>query len=159
MTKTTESLGGGQVIPHGGLHETETGVVGAGSGSKVFHLDDTLELASLHDGRRKRVLLNSANTGAGLLVDVVMVAPGSSSPLHYHKGTEHFFFIIDGRGHITISGQDHPLRRGSIAWIADGDPHQVFADANSSLTFLEYFSQGRHETVFLGQACEWKPDR
>ncbi len=147
-----------RTIPHAGLHDTETGVIGAGPGSKVFSLDDVPELASLHDGRRKRVLLNAANTAAGLLVDVVTVAPGSSSPLHYHKGTEHFFYILDGRGHIAIKGQDHPLRRGSVAWIADGDPHQVFADSDSSLTFLEYFSRGSHETVFVGPSCEWKPE-
>ena len=147
-----------QTIPHAGLHATETGVIGEGPGSKVFSLDDVPELASLHDGRRKRVLLNTANTGAGLLVDVVTVAPGNASPLHYHQGTEHFFFIVDGRGHITIGGRDYPLRRGSVAWIAGGDPHQVFADSDSPLTFLEYFSRGKHETVFLGQACEWKPE-
>ena len=147
-----------QTIPHARLHATETGVIGEGPGSKVFSLDDVPELASLHDGRRKRVLLNTANTGAGLLVDVVTVAPGSASPLHYHKQTEHFFFIVDGRGHITIAGRDYPLRLGSVAWIADGDPHQVFAASDSPLTFLEYFSRGNHETVFLGQACEWKPE-
>jgi quercetin dioxygenase-like cupin family protein len=146
-----------QTIPHAGLHDTEASVVGEGAESKVFHFDDVPELASLHDGRRKRVLLNATNTGAELLVDVVTVAPGSSSPLHYHKGTEHFFFALDGRGRIVIRDQAHPLRRGSVVWIADGDLHQVFADPDSPLTFLEYFSRGRHETVFMGPSCEWKP--
>jgi len=123
----------------------------------VFHLDDVAELASMHDGRTKKVLFNQANTGSRFLVDVVTVAPGSSSPLHYHQGTEHFFVILEGRGRIEISGHSHPVQAGSIAWIAEGDAHQVFADPQIPLTFLEYFSRGRHETIFLGQACEWRP--
>ncbi len=145
------------VIPHHKLFESPAGTGTSGTGSKVFQLDDVAELTSLHDGRRKQVLFNRANTSAELLVDVVTVAPGSSSPRHYHKGTDHFFFILDGVGRLEIDGRSHPLRRGSVAWIADGDIHQVFADPASHLTFLEYFSHGEHETVFLGQACEWQP--
>jgi quercetin dioxygenase-like cupin family protein len=131
-------------------------VVGSGPGSKVFHLEDVPELVSVHDGRRKRVLLNHVNTGSALLVDVVTVAPGSSSPVHLHRGTDHFFYVLAGRGRIRIGDEEFPLRAGSVAWVAEGDVHQLVADPDSELTFLEYFSRGKHETVFLGPACTWR---
>lgn len=152
-----KSVSEAEVIPHHKLFEASAGTGAGGAGSKVFHLAEVPELSSLHDGRRKQVLLNRANTSAALLVDVVTVAAGSGSPRHYHKGTDHFFFILDGRGNLEIEGRSYPLQRGSVAWIADGDVHQVFADPASPLMFLEYFSRGDHETVFLGQACAWQP--
>lgn len=142
-------------VPHEALADTEQ-VVGRGPGSKVFHLEEVPELVSVHDGRRKRVLLNHTNTGSSLLVDVVTVAPGSASPVHLHRGTEHFFLVLAGRGRIRIGDAEFPLRAGSVVWVAEGDIHQLLADPDSELTFLEYFSQGRHETVFLGPACTWR---
>ncbi len=142
-------------VPHAGLADTTVGVASTAPGSKVFHLDDVPPLDSRHDGRTKRLLLNTAVTGKALLVDVVTVAPGSGSPRHYHRGTDHFFFVLDGRGRVELNGTLSPLDRGSVVWIADGDVHKVFADAESPLTFLEYFSNGRHETVFTEPSCEW----
>ncbi len=146
-----------QVIPHRELFRATVGAGSLGAGSKVFHLDDVPEFASVHDGRTKKILFNRANTATGLLVDVVTVVPGGSSPPHYHRGTEHFFVILAGHGRIEISGHSHPLQAGTAAWIAEGDVHQVFADPEIPLTFLEYFSHGQHETVFLGPGCEWRP--
>ncbi len=155
--KAQSTLGPEQVIPHRELFEAAVGSGSLGAGSKVFHLDDVPELASVHDGRTKKILFNRANTGGGFLVDVVTVAPGSSSSQHYHQGTEHFFVILAGRGRIEIKGDSHPVQAGTVAWIANGDVHQVFADPEIPLTFLEYFSHGQHETVFLGPGCEWRP--
>src|SRR3989304_5203744 len=47
---------------------------------------------------------------------------------------------------------------GRGVWIASGDAHKVYADADGALTFRESFSRGEHETVFLEQACEWRPN-
>ncbi len=142
-------------VRHEELGEADV-VVGRGAGSKVFHLEEVPELVSVHDGRRKRVLLNHTNTESSLLVDVVTVAPGSSSPVHYHRGTEHFFYVLSGRGRIRIGDREFPIRAGSVAWVAEGDVHQLLADPDCELTFLEYFSRGRHETVFVGPACTWR---
>src|SRR3989337_2201754 len=99
-------------VPHHRLFETTVGVVGQGTGSQLFNVDEIPELGSVHDGR----------------------------------------------GRIVINGRENPLRAGSVVWIASGDAHKVYADADGALTFLEYFSRGEHETVFLEQACEWRPN-
>ena len=147
-----------ETVPHQRLFDATVGVLGRGSGSKVFHVGDIPGLASEHDRRRKKILLNTTNTGAPLLVDLLSYAPGGTSPLHFHRDVDHFFFVLDGRGRILINEQEHPLQAGSVVWIAPGDVHKVFADADSPLSFLEYFSRGNHETVFLEQACEWRPE-
>ncbi|MDR7523234.1 MAG: cupin domain-containing protein [Armatimonadota bacterium] len=146
-----------RTIPHHGLIDADVGIDAAPGGSKVFHLDDVPVLGSERDGRRKRVLLNAPVTGKDLLVDVLDYAPGGTSPLHYHRGTDHFFFVLEGRGRIVINDREYPLGPNTVVWIAEGDVHKVFADPDVPLRFLEYFSCGRHETVFLEQACEWRP--
>jgi quercetin dioxygenase-like cupin family protein len=143
-------------IPHHKLIDA-AGIVIGGTGSRVFHLDDLPELSSEHDGRKKKVLLNTPSTGSEMLVDILDYAPGGTSPLHYHKGTEHFFFVLGGRGRIVINDREYPLRSNTVVWIVDGDVHKVYADPDSRLQFLEYFSKGRHETVFMEEACAWQP--
>jgi quercetin dioxygenase-like cupin family protein len=146
----------GESIPHHRLIDAHVGIAAEPGGSVVFHLDDVPELSSQHDGRRKKVLLNAPITGKELLVDVLDYAPGGTSPLHYHRGTDHFFYVLDGRGRIVINDREYPLRPHTVVWIADGDAHKVFADPDSHLQFLEYFSRGHHETVFMEQACGWR---
>lgn len=153
ISKTREDEG----IPHHRLIDTDFGITSGPPGSRVIYLDDVPELKSEHDGRKKKVLLNTPVTGAELLVDILDYAPGGTSPLHYHRGTEHFFYVLDGRGRIVIKDKEYPLRAGTVVWIADGEVHKVYADPDEHLRFLEYFSRGHHETVFIEQACEWKP--
>jgi quercetin dioxygenase-like cupin family protein len=149
----------GSSIPHHRLIDTDFGIGVGAAGSRVVHLDEVPVLASERDGRKKRVLLNAPVTGAELLVDVLDYAPGGTSPLHYHRGTEHFFYVLAGRGRILIEDREYPLRPGTMVWIAEGAVHKVFANADESLQFLEYFSRGHHETVFIEQACEWTPKK
>src|SRR3990172_7344193 len=90
------------------------GVVGQGTGSKLFNVDEIPEFGSVHDGRQKKILLNATNTGSPLLVDLVSYAPGAPSPLHYPRDIDHFFLVLDGRGRFVINGRENPLRAGSV---------------------------------------------
>ncbi|MBI4279195.1 MAG: cupin domain-containing protein [Armatimonadetes bacterium] len=145
------------VIPHAQLVDAKLGGVPEGKGSKVFHLDDLPELSSEHDRRHKRVIINRALVDTvELLVDTLRYEPGGTSPLHYHRGTEHFFIIQGGRGKILIGEREYTLTPGTVVWIADGDVHKVYADDDSELVFLEFFSRGDHETVFLEEAGVWR---
>lgn len=145
-----------KVIPHEKLYQMES-AIGAQSGSKVYHLDELPLLDSRHDGRQKKVIINAKMFNTQMLVDMLTYRPGGSSPLHYHQGTEHFFFVLGGRGRIEIEGESYELREGTIVWVAEGDKHKLYADEDSELRLLEFFSSGKHETVFLEQSCQWKP--
>lgn len=149
--------GGGRSAGRG--ERARLGGAPEGKGSKVFRLDDLPEISSGHDRRHERVIINRAMVDTvGLLVDTLRYEPGGSSPLHFHRGTEHFFIIQAGRGKILIGDRGHRLTPGTVVWIADGDVHKVFADPDSELVFLEFFSRGDHETVFLEEGCAWRPE-
>lgn len=142
-------------IPHEKLHQMES-AIGVHRGSKVYHLEDLSRLDSRHDGRKKKVIINEKMVETQILVDVLTYEPDATSPLHYHKGTEHFFFVLGGRGHIEIEGTAYELKEGTVVWVAEGDRHKLYSKPDSELRLLEFFSSGKHETRFLEQGCQWE---
>lgn len=132
----------------------------AGDGSRIFHESSMDEMDSAHDGRSKHLLINGqvVPDAGDILVDVVEYGPEVSCPLHYHEGTTHFFYILDGEGVLEVDGEEIDLERGSVAWIGEGDPHRLYAREGEGMTVLEYFSNGDHETEWVeGQECTWQP--
>lgn len=131
-----------------------------GDGTRVYHESDVGEMDSLHDGRSKTVLVNQGLVPAAgdLLVDVVEYGPGVSCPVHYHEGTDHFFYILEGEGVLEVEGEEIELSQGSVAWIGEGDRHRLFAREGQEMRVFEYFSNGDHETVFEGEECSWAPE-
>lgn len=132
----------------------------AGEGSRVFHESSMDEMDSAHDGRSKHLLVNGEVVPAAgdLLVDVVKYGPEVSCPRHYHEGTKHFFYILDGEGVLDVEGEHIDLEAGSVAWVGEGDVHRLYAREGEGMTVLEYFSNGDHETEWVeGQECTWQP--
>lgn len=151
------------VIAHSDLSESELDaddVATGGDGTEVYHEEDVGEMDSLHDGRNKTVLVNQGLVpdAGDLLVDVVEYGAGVSCPVHYHEGTDHFFYILEGEGILEVEDEEIELSKGSIVWVGEGDRHRLFAREDQGFRVLEYFSDGNHETVFEGDECTWATD-
>lgn len=152
-----------EVIAHSDLSKSKLdaeNVATGGEGTAVYHESDVGEMDSLHDGRNKTVLVNRGliPDAGELLVDIVDYGPGVSCPVHYHEGTNHFFYILEGEGVLEVEEEEIELSQGSVAWIGEGDRHRLFAREGQSMRVFEYFSNGDHETVFEGEECSWAPD-
>lgn len=149
-------------IAHSDLSKSELDakdVKTGGEGTRVYHESAVGEMDSLHDGRKKTVLVNDALVGnAGdLLVDIVDYSAGVACPVHHHEGTKHFFYILEGEGVLEVEGEELDLEQGSVAWVGEGDRHRLFAREGQEMRVFEYFSNGDHETVFEGDECTWAP--
>lgn len=132
----------------------------AGARSRIYHESSVGEMESQHDGRSKHVLINEnlVPEADDLLVDVVIYRPEVSCPEHYHEGTKHFFYILEGEGVLEIEGEEYDIEHGTVAWIGEGDRHRLFAREGQGMTVFEYFSNGEHDTTFFGEECTWRPD-
>ena len=132
----------------------------AGEGSVVYHESSVPSLDNESDDRSKTVLVNRdlVPDAGELLVDVVTYGPGVSVKEHYHEGTAHFFYVLEGEGVIEIEGEETPLRKGSVAWIGEGDRHRLFAREGEGMRVLEHFSNNDHEITFFGDSYTWKPE-
>ncbi len=132
----------------------------AGEGTHIYHERDLQEMDSAHDGRLKTVLVNESivPSSGGVLIDVITYGPGVSCPVHYHEGTRHFFYVLEGSGILEVEGEEFELERGSLAWIGEGDRHRLYAREGQKMKLFEYFSNGDHKSEFFGEECTWQPD-
>jgi quercetin dioxygenase-like cupin family protein len=151
-----------EVIAHSDLSKSKLDaedVELGGEGTRVYHETSVGEMGSLHDGRKKTVLVNEGLVpeAGDLLIDVVEYGPNVTCPVHYHDGTDHFFYILEGEGVLEVEGEEIELEKGSVAWIGEGDRHRLYCREDQGMRVFEYFSNGDHETVFEGEECSWAP--
>lgn len=132
----------------------------AGERSRVYHESSIDEMDSQHDGRRKTVLVNRGLVpdADDLLVDIVTYGPNVSCPEHYHEGTDHFFYILEGEGVLEVEGEEYDISAGSVVWVGEGDRHRLYAREGQQMRVFEYFSNGDHDTTWFGEECTWQPD-
>lgn len=131
----------------------------AGDGSVVYDAADVPPSVNDADARTKHVLVSRAlipDAGA-LFVDVVTYPPGTEINRHYHEGTDHFFYVLDGEGGIEIEGEELPLTEGTVVWVGEGDVHKLHSSDDRELRILEYFSNVDHIMTRLeGEGHRWE---
>lgn len=82
-------------------------------------------------------------------VFVVVLESGQSAPLHKHDDTEQLFFVLEGRGTLTIGeeGKTHPVKFGDLVRIPPSIFHKIKAEGGRSLRYLavDCFTAGRSQ--------------
>jgi mannose-6-phosphate isomerase-like protein (cupin superfamily) len=115
------------------------------------HVVQTDELAwkaftagSLKGYELKPSVIGSEYTDA-YSVDMVRVAPGGFSAAHVDAG-RHAFFILEGRGRITIGDESFEVGPGAIVKVPPGIAHAVNNTGEASLVFLTVYDPPRNRT-------------
>ena len=86
-------------------------------------------------------LIDKAYTDA-YSVDLVRVAPGGHSPVHFDPDN-HAFYFIEGTGTVTIAGEVHAVRPGSVVKIPFGALHSIKNTGEAQLLFLTIYDPPR----------------
>jgi quercetin dioxygenase-like cupin family protein len=80
-------------------------------------------------------------------VFIVVLAPGEAPPLHQHDDTEQIFYILAGRGLLTVGteGETHNVAPGDVVRVPARTPHSIRAQGEAGLRYLavDCFLQGR----------------
>ncbi len=97
-----------------------------------------------------RNLLNPEKTGgaAAFSMGVQTVAPGCSIREHTHDAHEEVIFVIDGRGVARIEGVEHPIEKGSCAYIGKGLKHHFLNPNQEPLSFTFLLLPGGLDAFF-----------
>lgn len=66
---------------------------------------------------------------------VFELEPGGYSPHHSHPW-EHEVFILEGRGAIVREGEDVPISKGDVLFIAPGEAHQLKNTSTEPMEFI-----------------------
>ncbi|HYF50478.1 MAG TPA: cupin domain-containing protein [Planctomycetota bacterium] len=73
--------------------------------------------------------------GEGGVANVHVVSVTKGSP-HVHAAYDEVYYVLKGRGQITMNGETHLLRPGAAVMIPAGVPHGLEADAGEVLEFV-----------------------
>jgi mannose-6-phosphate isomerase-like protein (cupin superfamily) len=94
----------------------------------------TVRIASLGDipaldlpGRRLQLLVTSETIGARNLSMAVMDCPPGAvvRPLHSHRDTEEFIFVLEGEGEAWVDGEAAPFKAGDAVLFPANSRHMV----------------------------------
>jgi len=69
-------------------------------------------------------------------VTIVVWRPGTQGALVAHPDKEQTFFVLDGRGFITVDGVDSHVAPGDLVFVPQKTPHTTRADEDCSLTYV-----------------------
>ena len=77
--------------------------------------------------------------GDGGVANVHVVRVTAGAP-HRHEGYDEVYYVLSGRGSITLDGRTHPLRPGAVVVIPTGIVHSLAAEAGQTLEFVIFGS-------------------
>jgi len=79
-------------------------------------------------------------------VGIQEVAPECSVREHVHDRHEEVIIVLEGDGTATIDGEAHPMRTGTILYLAPGSRHQFINQGNIPLRFCFVLTPGGSRT-------------
>ena len=98
-----------------------------------FEISD-LEQAQAASDRLYHEFLRVPALSMGLYV----LPAGGEDPQKPHNEDE-AYYIVSGRGQITVGGESQPVQPGTIVYVSAGTPHR-FHDITADLTILVFFA-------------------
>jgi len=89
------------------------------------------------DGSKIRELMHPTVHGnAAQSLAEAMISAGKRTLLHRHHKTEEIYYVISGRGRMTLGDDLFPIKTGDTVCIPPGTPHRVEATAPTPLRLL-----------------------
>lgn len=80
--------------------------------------------------------------------EIVVYPPGAAGASHYHVGTEHLFYITEGRGTMYIGEEPHEVKAGDFIAVFEKERHCFKNDTREPFAFLELFAPAKYQTIW-----------
>jgi quercetin dioxygenase-like cupin family protein len=113
-------------------------------------LESDVEAQSLEDpvrgSFRFRTLTGGSSPAPGLSAGVAVLEAGGWVGRHRHEPAE-TYYVLEGRGVLTVGQQDHQLRPGSVAYIPGNREHALRNEGAGRLRVFYVFAATRFEEV------------
>ena len=75
------------------------------------------------EGLTARWAITSSQGAQNFSMRLLELAPLKSTPMHQHD-SEHEIFVLVGRGEVITEEGTHPIREGSVIYIAPNETHR-----------------------------------
>ncbi len=114
----------------------------------IFHQDELPKLVSKVPGRTGIFFVSKELSDVdAMLAGIMRYADGASSPYHYHKNCEHFYFIIDGEATVETPDGVTEVEPGDMVFIPAEERHRL--RSRTPLFYFEFQAPNRFETTIL----------
>ncbi|XGI83763.1 cupin domain-containing protein [Halorutilales archaeon Cl-col2-1] len=122
--------------------------------------DVELEEVGRGDGVEVRRFITEDDGAPNFNLRKFYMEPGGGMPRHYHPGTEHEQYLIQGEIRLTLGGGDEDehedeheetqtVESGDTVYIPAGTPHEYEVVSDEPAEFICVVPQGETETVFV----------
>ncbi len=98
------------------------------------------EMVEYSDAKRirKRVFLSD-----DLVSELVCYEPAQGTPVHHHPRQDEIFYVIEGRGTMSVGEEVIEVAAGSAVFVPATEPHGVTAADDSRLVLMFFKAPGR----------------
>ncbi|SEI90965.1 Cupin domain protein [Bhargavaea ginsengi] len=93
-----------------------------------------------HEGTFNRRLAGMADGMEDMEVIIGEMEPGGSADPHDHEDMEQSMYILQGKMHVIIGGEEAELGEGDIVWIPKKTMHEVKNIGEGNLKFVLMYS-------------------
>jgi mannose-6-phosphate isomerase-like protein (cupin superfamily) len=70
------------------------------------------------------------------------LGPGQSTggPENAHDASDQWLYVVSGSGTVTVEGETHDLRAGSLLLVEAGETHEITNDGTESLATINVYA-------------------
>jgi quercetin dioxygenase-like cupin family protein len=88
------------------------------------------------EGLTARWAITASQGAQNFSMRLLELAPLKSTPMHQHE-SEHEIFVLVGRGEVVTDEGSHPIREGSVIYIAPNETHRFNNTGADILRFID----------------------
>ncbi len=85
---------------------------------------------------KKVSLLDTAN----FFCDVYCFEPGQSQKIHSHDGPDKVYYVLEGKGMVTVGTEEREMSADEITMAPSGQDHGVVNHTNEKLVILVFMA-------------------
>ncbi len=104
---------------------------------------ETLSLADMIEFTETRRVKKRVLGSDHMVSDLLCYEPGQGTPEHHHVGEDEIFYVVEGKGAISVDGERIPVAAKSIVFAPAGSKHGLSADEGSRMVVMYVRSPGR----------------
>ena len=117
--------------------------------AKFVNMLDVPRLYSQKDARFRYEAVKENVLGLkNICGEIVVYPPGAEGASHHNVGTEHLFYITEGRGTMYVDDVPHEVKAGDFISVFDGERHWFKNHTGETFAFLELFAPAQYQTIW-----------
>ena len=101
---------------------------------KVLNVLESIDFSS--EKMKKVSLFDTDN----FFCDIYCLLTGQFQKIHSHEGSDKVYFVLQGKGKITIGSEEKELLENEITMAPSGVDHGVMNDSDGKLVMLVFMS-------------------